>query len=196
MKAKTLGILGGIFDPVHHGHLAILNLARQHFGFDLCCVVPAGVPPHKESPHASAEHRLAMLKLALAPYPYAEIIDHEARAASVSYTIQTIEFVKQLYPDYLTHFIIGSDNLTEISGWYNFEKIIAQVVMCVAERPGFPIIIPPSLANADIRTFPSPQWGLSSTMLRTYLAQGISCTTLIPDSVLAYIKSNGLYEHA
>ncbi|NLP03818.1 MAG: nicotinate (nicotinamide) nucleotide adenylyltransferase [Fibrobacter sp.] len=189
-----IGILGGIFDPVHNGHLAIASLAREFFGLQKVLFIPSGSPPHKDSVTASAEDRLAMLRLALKNEPGAEIREEELHRSGYSYTIDTLHELRKQY-DGQFFFIIGSDNITEIPGWHRYRRIIQMVELCIAHRPGYAIKIPPELKEASVRTFPSPEWGISSTMIRRYLKEGLSCRHLIPEQVREYILKKGLYRN-
>jgi nicotinate-nucleotide adenylyltransferase len=190
-----LGILGGIFDPVHNGHLAMACLARDHFNLDKVYLIPAGMPPHKSgSVSAPASLRLAMLKRAVKGSSGLRVWDEEIRRKGVSYTVDTIRAIREKHAATPLFFIIGSDNLGEIVTWHNYRQILSSVVLCVAHRPGFPSKIPPQLKVGEIRTFPSPQWAISSTMIRSYVSQGYSCDYLLPPGVAAYVKRNGLYK--
>ena len=188
------GVLGGIFDPVHNGHLAVAALARDFFGLDKVLFIPSGTPPHKSSTVcASSSDRLSMLKIALKDDPGAVIWDKEICRPGISYTIDTLyELSKQIKGP--VYFIIGSDNLREIITWHKYQEILELVTLCVAHRPGSPVFIPDSLKKAKLHRFPSPEWGISSTMIRTYIHKGYSCRHLLPDGVVDYIVDKGLYK--
>lgn len=191
---SPIGIFGSIFDPVHHGHLAAAQLAKNYFNLDTVIFIPAGVPPHKaHSVSVASEHRLAMLKLALHDFAGAEIWDEELKRDGFSYTIDTLELLEKKYSSSSFYFIIGADNLHELHTWHRYKEILSKVTLCVTSRPGYSIEVPATLAQATICTFPSPEWGLSSTTLRTFLAQGYDCRYLLPGGVYSYIRQNGLY---
>lgn len=192
--AEPIGVLGGIFDPVHFGHLATARLACDCFHLKKIIYIPAGVPPHKSATvTASPSERLAMLRLALAEEPGVEIWDKEITRPEVSYTIDTLVELARLYPGVPVYFIVGADNLHEIHTWHRYREILERVTLCVAGRPGFTMEVPRSLAGARIKPFPSAQWGLSSTQLRDYLSKGYGCKHLLPEAVREYISVNGLY---
>jgi nicotinate-nucleotide adenylyltransferase len=194
-KKPAVGILGGIFNPIHNGHCAAACLARDFFGLEKVYLVPAGIPPHKYSEGiASARDRLAMTKLAAQGSSSLEVWDGEISRGGVSYSIDTIRAIAARHRSRRLFFIIGSDNLPEIVTWHCFRDILAAVTLCVAHRPGSSIAVPPDLGAADIRVFPSPEWGLSSTMIRDYLGKGYSCEHLLPAGVVRYIKRHGLYK--
>ncbi len=191
--AGTIGIAGGIFDPVHNGHLAVGALARDYFGLSKILFIPSGLPPHKAHVIASAADRLAMLCLAVRGEPSFTVWDGELRRKGVSYTVDTLRKLAQDFPGRHFYFIVGSDNLQEIKTWRRCRDVLAMVTLCVAHRPGYPVKVPRSLAGASIRTFPSPEWGVSATMIREYLARGYSCRHLLPDAVEEYISRRKLY---
>jgi len=192
--SAAIGILGGSFDPVHNGHLAIACLAQEHFHLSKVFLIPANIPPHKsKTVSVAARHRLAMLRSAVAKQAYMHVSDIELRRGGTSYTIDTLKYISKRYKNCELYFIIGSDNLKEISTWYRYNEILSRVTLCVTHRPGYSMHIPKAIRNAHIRQFPSPQWAISSTHIRTLLQQGHSCQYLIPNPVRAYIKKHALY---
>jgi nicotinate-nucleotide adenylyltransferase len=134
-----------------------------------------------------------MLRCALAREKKTKVWDGEIKNRAVSYTVDTLRAIKKKHPHCQIFFIIGADNLREISGWKDSSRILQLVTLCVFARPGFKTTIPPALKKARIQQVPSVAWGLSSRQLREYLAHGLSCRYCIPDKVLAYIKRYGLY---
>jgi nicotinate-nucleotide adenylyltransferase len=192
-RNAPIGILGGIFDPIHCGHLATAKLAQDYFNLEKILFIPAGTPPHKRAPYAAAEHRLAMLELGIEKTAGFEIWKGELARNGRSYTVDTLKELKKRHPDTPFYFIIGSDNIREIPRWHNFRELLKLATFCVAHRPGHSMEIPPELASIQLKPFPGPEWKLSSTMVRRYLASGYSCDFLLPPKVLAYIKRHRLY---
>jgi nicotinate-nucleotide adenylyltransferase len=192
--STPIGILGGVFDPIHLGHLAVATLAKEYFKLDTILFIPSGNPPHKNSVSAPATHRLEMLKIALNGTPWAHIWDNEVKKNGYSYSFETISELSTIYKKPL-YFIVGSDNLNEIPLWFRYQDLLSLVTLCVTTRPGYNSEhqIPESMQNAKIEWFPSPEWGLSSSMLRSFLSNGYSCKYLVPDSVIDYIRENRLY---
>lgn len=194
-KKSSLGILGGIFNPVHYGHLAIAQMAKEHFNLEKIIIIPSGTPPHKsETVCVSAEHRLAMLNNAIKGNNAFHLEEEEILRKGVSYTVDTLRVLKKRYPNSELHFIIGSDNLLKMLTWRSYKTIMKMVTFCVAHRPGFSMRIPEELSHANIIAFPSPEWGISSTKIRQYIAKGLSCRYMMPKSVMDYIKKNKLYQ--
>lgn len=191
----AIGILGGIFDPVHNGHLAIARLARDYFNLRKVLFIPSGTPPHKSRPRTSVTHRVAMLHRAIQSHPFFGLWEGEVTRKGFSYSIDTLKMLGSEYPGYQLFFIIGSDNVPEITTWRSYREVLRRCTLCVASRPGYPVIIPPEITKAAIVRFPSSEWGISSSMIRDFLARGYSCRYLVPDAVLEYIYKHGIYTY-
>lgn len=193
MKVSAIGILGGVFNPIHHGHLAIARIACDVLKLSFVYFVPTAHPPHKQHKITSSYHRGIMVATSLRGVSWARIYDEELKRKSVSYTIDTIHDLRKRHPRAELFFIIGSDNLAQIRTWVRYREIIELVTLVVFERPGYPVKIPAALGSARLKIIPSPVWGLSSTQLRTMLADKISCEYLIPEAVRTYIRNHRLY---
>ncbi len=191
---RKVGILGGIFDPVHIGHLHIGDGVCRKLGLDKLLLLPSGDPPHKQdSPVASGEDRLRMLKRAAADNPQFEIVDIELKRRGKSYTADTLKQLREKNPDWELYFIIGCDNLTEIQTWKTPEKIFELAKVVSVNRPGYDIApqkveLPGKVINVTL-----PGVHLSSTDIRRYLKEGISCRYLLPPGVEDYIIEHKLY---
>lgn len=196
VSPAPIGILGGSFDPVHYAHCAIAQLAREHCSLEKVYFIPAYIPPHKRvSVAASARHRLVMLQKAITGNKSFCVWDGELKRKGVSFTVDTLCGLKKLHPDSQLYFIIGSDNIPEIATWRKYKTILQMVTLCITHRPGYSMRIPRELSKEKIVTIPSPEWGISSSMIRSYIAQGISCRYLLPGTVMKYIQKNRLYQH-
>lgn len=190
----SIGILGGTFNPVHMGHLAIANMACEHFLLPGFLFIPACIQPHKtDIATVSVEHRVAMLEMAIKGNEKFQIWDGEIVRKGLSYTVDTLKVLKKEFEGAKLHFVIGSDNILDLLTWKNYKTIIKMVTLCVVHRAGYSLKIPQELSGADIKIFPSPKWGISSSQIRTDLATGMSGRYILPDSVLKYIKKNKLY---
>jgi nicotinate-nucleotide adenylyltransferase len=190
---SNIGIFGGIFDPVHSGHLAAAALALDYFGLDFVYLIPSGVPPHKHGTFAGSKHRLAMLQKSIDGVHGLKIWDGEIKRSGPSYSIDTLEQLRRSHPSSHFFFIIGSDNLKEIPAWKDYAHLLELVTLCVAHRPGNAMKRPKELEDADIRFFPGPEWKASSTLIRKYLKNGYSCRYLLPYGVPEYISKHRLY---
>jgi nicotinate-nucleotide adenylyltransferase len=191
--AGAVGILGGIFDPVHNGHLAAAGLARDYFCLSRILFIPCGRPAHKACPGATAAQRLAMLRLAIRGERKFALWDGELRRTGVSYTFDTLARLTRELPGRPLYFIVGSDNLGEIVAWHRYREVLGMVTLCVAHRPGHATVVPPELRGARIVKFPSPESAVSSTLVREYCSRGFSCRFMVPDTVWEYISRKGLY---
>ncbi len=198
-----VGLLGGTFNPVHLAHLVAAQDAFELFGLDQVWFVPCARPPHKgDSPLAPAEHRLAMLKLALQGNPWASVCDIELRRGGISYTVDTVRELKRVYPEVAFHFILGTDSLAELHQWREIESLLELCPFLAIGRPGWDpesfdvtsIRLPPpwpGRLKAQIRT--GHMIGISSTEIRDRAARGLGLRYLVPDSVSAYMTQKALY---
>lgn len=194
VSKPRIGIIGGSFNPIHFAHLAIAQLAYEHFALQKVYFIPAYIPPHKrETITISARHRLAMLRRAVKGNRAFFVWDGELKRKGISFTVDTLNELKKLHPESQFYFIIGSDNIVEILTWRKYKAIIKMVTLCVTHRPGYSMRIPPELSEAKTVTFPSPEWRMSSSVIRSYFARNISCKYMLPDLVREYIQKNKLY---
>jgi nicotinate-nucleotide adenylyltransferase len=111
-----IGIYGGTFDPIHHGHLILAREARERFAFEKVIFVPAAASPFKSSPGATAQVRLSMLRVAIKDEPRFELDDCELRRPPPSYAIDTIEDIRTRRRDAQIYYLIGEDNLPTLAG--------------------------------------------------------------------------------
>ncbi len=194
MSSNQIGILGGSFDPVHNGHLAIAQLVRDYLDLNRIVFIPAGNPPHKsERVTAPARDRLIMLQKALTGSAHFGIWEGELNRPGKSYTVDTLAILKRELPNSDFFFIIGSDSLQEFTTWHRYREICTLATLTVVSRPGYSVDPPSELSGCRIVETPSPEWGLSSSMLRSMLAKGLSCNYLIPSDTLEHIRANTLY---
>ena len=212
-----LGLLGGTFDPVHYGHLRLADDVRRGLGLAEVRLVPSGDPPHRDRPHASAAHRLAMLDLGCAEFPGLAIDPREMRRGGKSYTVLTLEELRAEDAARPLLWIVGADALVGLPTWHRWRELFGLAHLVVAARPGVilegalpPLLLPEWQAriatdSSRLRTLPagsiyrasvSPQ-PISATAIREALAQGVpgrnAVRGLLPDDVLAYIEHNRLY---
>src|SRR5947209_5033548 len=137
---RRIGIMGGTFDPVHYAHLVVAEEVRATLHLAEMVFVPAGHPPHKPGAViTAAEHRVAMLKLALASNPHFAISLVDVERAGPSYTVDTLRLLRQQWRETIAlYFVIGWDSLEELHTWYDPEGILVQLTALVAiHRPGY-----------------------------------------------------------
>jgi nicotinate-nucleotide adenylyltransferase len=196
--SRNLGIMGGTFDPIHLGHLAVAEEAREVLGLDRILFVPAGQPPHKAALDVSRiEHRVAMVELAIADNPGFELSRIEVDRPGPSYTVDTLEALGA-GGDRLT-VILSAETFAELPTWHEPGRLFEAARVAVAPRWGYPAPDPGWLAT----TFPGredrvsylegPRLGVSSTALRARIAAGRSIRYLVPQPVAAYIAAHNLY---
>jgi nicotinate-nucleotide adenylyltransferase len=144
-----LGILGGTFDPVHLAHLALARAALDRLGLAQVRWIPAGQPPHRATPLSASEHRLAMVKAALADEERFTLDAGEVASAAPSYTVHTLERLRrEVGPSRSLVLLMGADAFRGLSTWHRWQDIFALAHIAVASRPGFPLDdLPPPLAE-------------------------------------------------
>jgi len=186
-----IGILGGTFNPIHVGHLILAEEAREKLLLDKIIFVPAAMPPHKDnSDIAEAQHRFAMLKMALRGNNHFSVSDAEIKRQGRSYTIDTIREFKKLYPADELYFIIGSDLLKYLDEWKDLGEIIKMVKFIAATRPGYPLEkIPAYISTLAIRAV-----DISAFEIRNAIKENKSFRYLIPERVFDYINRRKLYK--
>lgn len=196
---KKLGIMGGTFNPIHYGHLLIAISAYEQYNLDEVVFVPSGNPPHKKGTViASGKDRLTMTRLATKGYDFFRVSDIEIRQTGYSYTWRTLKMLKKEYPGVQFYFILGADSLFYFQKWRHPKRILKNAILLVANRDDSDNDKLNSHANflrrkfgGEIHIICCPKADISSTQIR----EGNFDKRLVPDSVCAYIKEHGLYEH-
>ena len=201
-----LVVLGGTFDPPHHGHIAIAEAARTALSLDHVLAIPAGDPWRKQStPVTAARHRLAMTTAAIEGLAHCSVSDIEVRRTGPTYTTETLAALRAAGHGEIW-FILGADALTDLPHWHDPPTLIRLARMAVIARPDSPVDIT-ALEAAVPGLMATVDWvamdpiALSATTLRSQLAQAAAgdaaaCTTVeaaIPAPVLAYIQAHKLY---
>ena len=189
-----LGLFGGAFNPIHHGHLLAAQAAVEALGLDRLLFIPSGSPPLKgEAELAEGRRRLEMIRRAVAGAPRFEVCDLEVRRPGKSFTIDTVRTLRSLYPaDTQMTFLLGADCAPRLARWKGIEELRALVRFAVLTRaddgaPG---------AEPGLRRIQTPAIALSSTTLRQRLAAGEGVDFMTPPAVAAYIAEHGLYRAA
>lgn len=194
----AIGVMGGTFDPIHIGHLAIGEEAREALSLDVVLFVPAGRPPHKPAEAVTAvEHRLAMVELAIRDNKAFELSRIEVDRSGPSYTVDTVEALARDADDLVL--ILSAETFGELPSWHEPERLFDAARMAVVPRDGYPAPDPAWLAAAfpgretRVSYLEGPRLGLSSTAIRNRVASGRSIRYLVPATVDAYITQHGLY---
>ena len=188
---RRIGVIGGTFDPIHHGHLLLARFALEQIPLDEVLFIPAADPPLKQGAYAPAEERWAMVELAIADCPDFVASRLELDRPGKSYTVETLRLLHQLYPRVELFFIIGTDNIGQLDEWHDLEGIFAQCTVVVGARPGEVVGDPKLLAR--LRCIDTPLIELSSTEIRTRRAAGLSIRYMVPEAVEGHILAKGLY---
>ena len=190
---ERIGIYGGTFDPVHHGHLILARDAVEQLGLSRMIFVPAARSPHKleRAPGAPGEVRLEMLRAAVAGEDRFEVDPCELGRAGPSYTVDTILSLRGRLPESALHYLIGADNVPELHTWHRIDELRALVTFVVFHRrlPDASGPVAGSLPELD-RVL-----DLSSTEIRNRVASGRSIRYLVPELVAAVIDARGLYRN-
>jgi nicotinate-nucleotide adenylyltransferase len=203
MTGSKIGVLGGTFDPIHLGHLIVSEYIREKLGLREVLFIPAGQPwlKLKEEKHVSAaEHRLAMVRLAVASNRYFKVSTIEIDRSGPSYSIDTVLALKsRLGAGAEIYFIVGPDALAKLPKWKDPARLLEACKVVGIGRPGH--------GNADLRALESalpgvsqsiklvdvPQIDISSTDIRKRVSQGLSIRYLVPEAVEKYIAEHKLY---
>lgn len=196
---RRVGLLGGTYDPPHFGHLAAAEEARHRLELDLVLWLPAGNPPHKAAKAVSdAQHRAQMVALAIQGNPYFALSDIELRYEGPSYTVHTLERLRQQCPEDELVFLMGSDEFNSLETWYEAARIPQLARIGVLVRSGAPAHterVEKALEGVRGRYQLAlvPNLPISSSDLRERLRLGLPIRYLTPDAVIAYIEQHGLY---
>ena len=193
-----LGIMGGTFNPIHHGHLVAAEIIRDEFKLEEVLFVPSGKPPHKENDEiASPEHRWMMTVLATASNEYFSASAIEIERGGESYTKDTLLELKKIYGENTEmYFITGVDAIVEISTWHRTDDLPKLAKFIAASRPGYKLDwekIDPRFRKS---TYPIeiPALAISSTEIRRRIREGKTIKYLVPEVVEKYIYKNRFYQ--
>jgi nicotinate-nucleotide adenylyltransferase len=184
--------MGGMFDPIHFGHLRAAENAREALGLDKVSFVPAAVPPHRAAPTASALDRYTMVALATASDQGFVPWDGEIRREGASYTVDTAEALLKEHPGAALTLIVGSDNLALLPQWKDPERLLALCTVAVVGRPGQDVTAT-GLDPARFVHVEGSQLPIASSALRERVRSGRSVRYFVPDAVAGYIDKRGLY---
>ncbi len=197
-KIKSIGIMGGTFDPIHYGHLMVASCAVEAFGLEKVFFVPSRIPPHKMNQQiTSPEMRYEMTLLATMDNPWFSVSRVELERNGMSYTVDTIKYFQSEFPDYRIYFITGADTIVEIVSWKAPEELFAMTYFITAARPGYSFS---GLQNEFYQRYKDkiailevPELAISSTGIRRRVKMGKSIKYYLHPLVEAYISKHQLY---
>lgn len=197
-----IGIFGGSFNPIHKGHLHLVECMKNELSLDKVILMPAGVAPHKScDEYVSSEDRFNMCVLATDDMDYIEVSDYEINKSGKSYTVHTIEHLRSIYPEDELYLLVGSDMLLTFDEWYNYEKILNNVVLCAVSRSN------DDFESLEIKAQKLRNFGkvyishldgkpMSSSKIRQLIKNNKDLSCYLPKKVVQYIKVHSLYINA
>ena len=196
--AKRLGVMGGTFDPIHHGHLVTADEAFWQFGLDEVVFVPTGRPWMKDHPQVSpAEDRYLMTVIATSPNPHFEVSRLEIDRAGETYAVETLAALHEEHgAETELFFITGADAILEIFHWKDPEEVLSLAHFIAATRPGYDIArfeAEAPTAHPKVSVMSIPALAISSTGIRDRVKEGRPIRYLVPEGVVTYIDKAGLY---
>ncbi|RME92862.1 MAG: nicotinate (nicotinamide) nucleotide adenylyltransferase [Verrucomicrobia bacterium] len=188
-----IGIYGGSFNPVHHGHLMVAAAALEELRLDRLLIVPAARSPFKpDSPLAPAPVRARLLRLAFAGWERCEIDLRELHRGGTSYTVDTLRELRAEHPDAALFYLVGADHLPTLNQWREADVLARLATFVIVPRPGMaePAEAPSGFRLVRLRGHPID---LSASEIRTRCARGLPIHTLTPPAVAEAIREIGLY---
>lgn len=189
-----LGVFGGTFDPVHHGHLIVAEYVRESVGLDRVVFIPTMISPHKADDAVTpAAHRLAMLREGVKSNPFFQVSDMEVERGGVSYTVDTLRALAEAHRSDQLYLLIGADNLIEFRTWKEPAEIVRLARLVVMNRPGFPSAQRDPELPENIIQCPVPSIDISATEIRQRVVNGLTISNLVPPGVARYIGRHRLY---
>jgi nicotinate-nucleotide adenylyltransferase len=196
---RSVGVLGGTFNPPHLGHLAIARDARRELGLERVVLMPARMPPHKpDVADPGAEHRLHMCRLLIDGEDGLSVCALEIERDGPSYTVETLKAIHAGHPDLELTFVVGADTARTLPAWREPEQVLALAEFAVAARAGTEReAVLESIAGlgraGEIRFLTTPLLEVSSSMARERVAAGEPIEELVGSAVAGYIAANKLY---
>jgi nicotinate-nucleotide adenylyltransferase len=195
--SRRIGVMGGTFDPIHHGHLIAAEEARWQFDLDQVVFVPTGRPWQKPVGVSPAEDRYRMTVLATASNPAFTVSRLEVDHPGPTYTVDTLRRLRAAQPaGTRLFFITGADAVLQILTWKEPDQVLALAEFIAATRPGFDLdrlIAQVPGAAGRVHRIEIPALAISSSDLRSRVARGAPVQYLVPDGVARYIHDHALY---
>ena len=189
---QRIGLFGGSFDPIHLGHLLVVQAATEELGLERLYFIPAAQSPFKpESNPAPATERLRLLRFALAGRTNCEVDDQEIKRGGVSYTIDTLHDYARRFPQAELLYLIGADNVATLPKWREAVELSRLAEFVAIPRPGQPpVSFPPPFRGRRLAGFP---FGVSSSQIRARVKSGLPIDPLVPPPVAEAIRNYRLY---
>lgn len=192
-RRRRIGIMGGTFDPIHHGHLVAASEVQHFYDLDEVIFVPTGEQPFKKDRKVTlAEHRYLMTVIATASNPRFSVSRVDIERGGVTYTVDTLRDLHKLHPDADLYFITGADVLPQILDWKDNAELWAMAHFVGVNRPGHELDVS-GLPEGSVSLVDIPAMAISSTSIRYRASQGVPVWYLVPDGVVQYINKYHLY---
>jgi len=200
-----IGLLGGTFDPVHNGHLAVARAVCAALDMSRVHLILNAQPPHREPPACAVGHRLAMLQTAAAGEPWVVTDTRELARTGPSYTLWTLRSLRRELPEASLCWIVGIDAWLDMGSWYHLHELSSLAHLLIVKRPGWELSSTQAAQlSRDVERlgrqtagsrvlFEGPEMDVSATEIRTRIAARRDLEELLPAPVWAYIKREGLY---
>lgn len=198
---RRVVLLGGTFDPLHSGHLAVADQVAAALGAEQIWLIPTNLPPHRPAPEAGVDDRLAMVGAAAQARTDLVVIDAEARRPGVSYTVDTLQELAQRHGDLEMWFLLGADAAREIGSWRASTRLLAANRFAIVNREGVDEMTDAEAAGlgfdpARTRLLRIDSPPISATDIRRRVREGRSIAGLVPQPVASVIATRGLYRAA
>lgn len=195
-----IGLYGGTFDPIHIGHLIVMENVLNFMELDKVIILPSSNPPHKiNKQKTDKELRIEMVRLATEDNPRIELSTFEADTDEVIYTHQTLDYFKKTYPEDEFYYIMGEDSFMTIDTWMNYEKILNDRLIVFTRSnidPDSELVKKVEEIRKDndmIYLINNLNINISSTLIRSLVKEGKSIKYLVTEEVYNFIKKEGLY---
>ena len=197
-EPRRVVLLGGTFDPIHNGHIAVADQARELIDADEVWLIPAGIPPHRGATAASADDREAMVRAAAATRPALRVLDLELRRSGPSYTSTTVQELLAEHPEAEQWFLLGADAAREIRSWHRLGDLLDMARFLIVNREGALHLTDADAAAlgfdpARTRVVHVDSPPISATDVRRRAAAGEPLDGLVPPEVAKLIVERGLY---
>lgn len=192
MAKLRLGVMGGTFDPIHHGHLVAASEVAAAFQLDQVIFVPTGEPWQKPLV-TNSEDRYLMTVIATASNPRFNVSRVDIDRDGPTYTVDTLRDIQATYPDADLFFITGADAITQILAWKDVDELWSAAKFIAVTRPGHAMQLPADAPAGAIEVLEIPALSISSTDVRHRAANSEPVWYLVPDGVVQYINKHQLY---
>lgn len=190
-RAPRIGVMGGTFDPIHHGHLVAASEVAHSFDLDEVVFVPTGEPWQKQNV-SDSEHRYLMTVIATASNPDFTVSRVDIDRDGPTYTIDTLRDLQEQRPEAELFFITGADAVAQILSWRDHDELWDLAHFVAVSRPGH-VLSTDGLPTANVSQLEVPALSISSTACRARVSDGQPVWYLVPDGVVQYIAKHHLY---